>query len=70
MTRIFNIISWVGIALVVAALGVFSGMPEQAQYARYLAWAGLACIVLYILSIALAWIFGKKKKTEEEEEAA
>ena len=29
MNRIFNLISWVGIALVVAALGVFYGMPAQ-----------------------------------------
>ena len=47
MNRIFNLISWVGIALVVAALGVFYGMPAQDQYARYPAWAGLACILLY-----------------------
>ena len=50
MNRIFNLVSWVGIALVVAALGVFYGMPAQDQYARYLAWAGLACILLYVLS--------------------
>ena len=50
MNRIFNVISWVGIALVVAALGVFYGMPGQEQYARYLAWAGLACILVYVLS--------------------
>jgi len=50
MNRIFNLISWVGIALVVAALGIFYGMPAQDQYARYLAWAGLACILVYVLS--------------------
>lgn len=30
---------------------------------------GAPVIVLYILSIGLAWLFGKKKKTEEEEAA-
>jgi ABC-type uncharacterized transport system involved in gliding motility auxiliary subunit len=50
MNRIFNIISWLGIALVVAAVGIRFGVPAQEKYATYLAWAGLACIVVYILS--------------------
>ena len=50
MTRIFNIISWLGIALVVGAVGIRFGMPAQEKYATYLAWAGLACILIYILS--------------------
>jgi ABC-type uncharacterized transport system involved in gliding motility auxiliary subunit len=50
MTRIFNIISWLGIALVLAAVGVRFGLPAQEKYATYLAWAGLAFIVVYILS--------------------
>ena len=50
MNRIFNIISWLGIALVIAAVGIRFGVPAQEKYATYLAWAGLACIVLYILS--------------------
>jgi ABC-type uncharacterized transport system involved in gliding motility auxiliary subunit len=50
MTRIFNIISWLGIALVIAAVGIRFGAPTQMQYAMYLAWAGLACIIVYILS--------------------
>ncbi len=50
MNRIFNIISWLGIALVVAAVGIRFGMPTQEKYATYLAWAGLACIIVYVLS--------------------
>jgi ABC-type uncharacterized transport system involved in gliding motility auxiliary subunit len=50
MNRIFNIISWLGIALVLAAVGIRFGVPAQERYATYLAWAGLACIVVYILS--------------------
>jgi ABC-type uncharacterized transport system involved in gliding motility auxiliary subunit len=50
MNRIFNIISWVGIALVLAAVGLRFGAPAQERYATYLAWAGLACILLYIAS--------------------
>jgi ABC-type uncharacterized transport system involved in gliding motility auxiliary subunit len=49
-TRIFNIISWVGIALVMGAVGIRFGMPAQEQYATYLAWGGLACIGIYIVS--------------------
>jgi ABC-type uncharacterized transport system involved in gliding motility auxiliary subunit len=50
MNRIFNIISWLGIALVLAAVGIRFGVPAQERYATYLAWAGLACILLYIVS--------------------
>ncbi len=50
MTRIFNLISWLGIALVVGAVGIRFGVPAQEKYATYLAWAGLACILVYILS--------------------
>jgi ABC-type uncharacterized transport system involved in gliding motility auxiliary subunit len=50
MNRIFNIISWIGIALVLAAVGVRYGAPAQEKYATYLALAGLVCIVIYILS--------------------
>lgn len=50
MNRIFNIISWLGIALVIAAVGIRFGVPAQERYATYLAWAGLACILVYILS--------------------
>ena len=56
MNRIFNIISWLGIALVLAAVGVRAAVgvgymtAAQSQVAVYLAWAGLACIVVYIVS--------------------
>ncbi len=56
MNRIFNIISWLGIALVLAAVGVRAAIGvgymnvAQSQFAVYLAWAGLACILLYIVS--------------------
>lgn len=50
MNRIFNLISWLGIALVLAAVGIRFGVPAQEKYATYLAWAGLGCILLYIAS--------------------
>jgi ABC-type uncharacterized transport system involved in gliding motility auxiliary subunit len=46
--RIFGIIAWVGTACVLAAVGIRFGLPAQDQYARYLAWAGLACMVVYM----------------------
>ena len=55
MNRIFNIISWIGIALVMVAVGIRAATAggnyaTLAPYATYLAYAGLACIVVYVLS--------------------
>lgn len=48
--RIFNLIGWLGTALVVGAVGVRFFLPARDQYATYLAWAGLACMLVYIAS--------------------
>ncbi|HEY7172734.1 MAG TPA: DUF4350 domain-containing protein [Vicinamibacterales bacterium] len=48
--RIFNIIGWIGTALVVGAVVLKYGVQGKEQYAFYLAWAGLVCMLLYILS--------------------
>ena len=48
--RIFSLVFWLGAALVVAALGVRFLMPAQNQYAVYLAWGGLACMLVYTLT--------------------
>src|SRR4051812_35910785 len=48
--RIFNIIGWLGMAFVVAAAAMRWGLTGREQYAFYLAWAGLVCMLLYILS--------------------
>ena len=37
-------------AMVAAALAIRFGLPAQEQYAFYLAWGGLVCILLYMLS--------------------
>ncbi|MGE0393271.1 MAG: GldG family protein [Vicinamibacterales bacterium] len=49
MKRIANIIGWVGTVLVFAAVVVRFAKPDWDQYAIYGAWAGLACLVLYVL---------------------
>lgn len=50
MNRIFSVIGWLGTAIVLAAVGVRYFLPAREQYATYLAWAGLACMVVYLLS--------------------
>ena len=43
------IIGWIGTALVFAAVGIRFLKPEWAQYAQYAAWAGLACVLVYLV---------------------
>jgi ABC-type uncharacterized transport system involved in gliding motility auxiliary subunit len=52
MNRIFSILSWVGIALLLAAVVLSREIvkPEWAPYSRYPFWAGLALVALYALS--------------------
>jgi ABC-type uncharacterized transport system involved in gliding motility auxiliary subunit len=50
LNRIFNVVGWLGMALVAAAVAIRFGMPAKDQYAYYLAWAGLVCMLLYTLS--------------------
>ena len=50
MAKIFSILWWLGTALVFAAAGIRFGLPAQDQYAFYLAWAGIACWVVYAAS--------------------
>ena len=52
MTRIFSILSWVGILLLLAAvvLRLEIVKPEWAQYANYPFWAGIVLVVLYTAS--------------------
>jgi len=47
--KILNIVLWIGTVLVLGALAVRVRRPEWDQYASYAAWAGLACVVLYVL---------------------
>ena len=47
VARILNIISWIGVALVVAALAIFVTRPAMGQYAKYMAWTGLVFVLLY-----------------------
>src|SRR4249919_664018 len=49
VNRILSAIGWIGMALVVAAVGIRFGLPAREQYAYYLAWGGLVCVLIYTL---------------------
>ena len=48
LNRIASVIGWVGTALVFGSVAVRLFKPEWNQYAYYGAWAGLACVLLYM----------------------
>ena len=50
VNRIFSVVGWLGMALVAAALVVRFGFPAKDQYAYYLAWGGLVCMLAYTIS--------------------
>jgi ABC-type uncharacterized transport system involved in gliding motility auxiliary subunit len=50
LNRIGSFIGWVGTVLVFGAVAVRLFRPEWNQYAQYAAWAGLACVLLYMAS--------------------
>jgi ABC-type uncharacterized transport system involved in gliding motility auxiliary subunit len=50
LNRIGSIISWVGVALVMAAVAILFLRPEWDRYAYWSAWAGLVCVLIYVLS--------------------
>lgn len=49
VNRITGIIGWVGTALVFLAVAIRFLRPEWMQYGTYLTWAGLVCILLYMV---------------------
>src|SRR5262249_46226018 len=50
LKRILGLLSWLGVALVFAAVAISFLKPEWQQYKNGLAIAGLVCTLLYILS--------------------
>ncbi|HUK33918.1 MAG TPA: GldG family protein [Vicinamibacterales bacterium] len=49
VNRIVSLIGWVGFAAVLAAVAIRFGYPAKDQYATYFAYAGLVCLLVYIL---------------------
>ncbi|MEO8677933.1 MAG: Gldg family protein [Vicinamibacterales bacterium] len=48
VNKIIGIIGWIGTALVFGAVAVRFFRPEWNLYATYAAWAGLACVLVYM----------------------
>jgi ABC-type uncharacterized transport system involved in gliding motility auxiliary subunit len=48
MQKALNVIGWIGTALVMAAVAMRWVTPDRPELSRYLAWAGLATVVVYI----------------------
>lgn len=49
LKRVTGIIGWVGTALVFGAVAIRFLRPEWMQYGTYMTWAGLVCILIYML---------------------
>jgi ABC-type uncharacterized transport system involved in gliding motility auxiliary subunit len=50
VNRIFSLVGWLGTALVFVAFAIRFGYPAKEQWAYYLAWAGLVCVLAYTLA--------------------
>src|SRR5688572_25137149 len=50
MNRLLNILSWLGLLLVGAAVGIKFGLPSQERFVNPLLIAGLACVLVYALT--------------------
>ena len=49
MNRILSLVGWLGTAMVFVAVAIRFGYPVKEQWAYYLAWAGLVCVLAYTL---------------------
>src|SRR5437870_13691044 len=63
LNRILSLVGWLGTALVFVAVAIRFGMPAKDQYAYYLAWAGLVCVLAYTLGQwrEIAKVFGRRQ---------
>ncbi len=49
VNRILSLVGWLGTALVLVSLAIRFGYPAKEQYVPYFAWAGLVCLLAYML---------------------
>src|SRR5438128_3247178 len=49
VNRILSLIGWLGTAMVFIAVAIRFGFPAKEQWAYYLAWSGLVCVLAYTL---------------------
>jgi hypothetical protein len=50
LNRVLSLIGWLGTAMVFVAVAIRFGYPAKEQWAYYLAWGGLVCVLVYTLS--------------------
>ena len=63
INRILSLVGWLGTAMVFVAVAIRFGMPAKDQYAYYLAWAGLVCVLAYTLGQwrEIGKVFGRRQ---------
>src|SRR5829696_9392266 len=49
VNRVLSLVGYLGTALVFVSLAIRFGYPAKEQWAYYMAWAGLVCVLLYTL---------------------
>ena len=49
LNRVLSLVGWLGTAMVFVAVAIRFGYPAKEQYAYYLAWGGLVCVLAYTL---------------------
>src|SRR3954464_149595 len=49
VNRILSLVGWLGTAMVFVAVAIRFGYPAREQWAYYLAWGGLVCVLAYTL---------------------
>jgi ABC-type uncharacterized transport system involved in gliding motility auxiliary subunit len=62
LQRILNIVAWLGTALVVAGAAAIKFAPQYDRYARWMVWAGLVCVFLYPIGLALSGLNRRQSK--------
>src|SRR3954463_6027241 len=63
LNRILSLIGWLGTAMVFVAVAIRFGYPAKEQWAYYLAWAGLVCVLAYTLGQwrEIAQVFARRQ---------
>jgi ABC-type uncharacterized transport system involved in gliding motility auxiliary subunit len=63
VNRILSLIGWLGTAMVFVAVAIRFGYPAREQWAYYLAWGGLVCVLAYTLGQwrEIAGVFSRRQ---------
>src|SRR4051812_41333105 len=63
LNRVLSLIGWLGTAMVFVAVAIRFGYPAKEQWAYYLAWGGLVCVLAYTLGQwrEIAQVFARRQ---------